>query len=132
VDGCSREACEKKNKVMLFEEFLRHLNSECLEISIECPVKGCQGVFKRKDLEDHFNECSGRVTKCRFCGTEMMLSNQIFHNENCIGFLKWENGLLKSDNEAMKIQLMVNNADKFTPSDPLIKDLMAKIKELQF
>ncbi|TNV80900.1 hypothetical protein FGO68_gene2347 [Halteria grandinella] len=131
VDGCSREACEKRNKAMLFEEFLKHLNSECLEIMIECPMKGCKGVFKRKECQEHFSQCLGRINKCRFCSSEVLLSKQTLHNENCVGYLRWENDLLKSENETMKIKLLVNNADKFSPADPIILDLLAKIQALQ-
>ena len=87
---------------MTYEGMVTHLNSECPNIEVKCPLE-CGASIQRGKWETHFDsECPLVKAVCSQC-QESLLKNEIA-SHNCIRDLKLKVLSLEKEMRALRLQ----------------------------
>ncbi|KAL4438604.1 hypothetical protein ABPG74_015502 [Tetrahymena malaccensis] len=90
--------CQNKEKgcleTMLYEQYQKHLEKECMFVDVNCPDEGCQIIILKKDLEEHLKVCEYFLVKCEYCENDYYRKDKKDHEEYVC-----QNYPVKCDNE---------------------------------
>ena len=69
-----------------------------------CKYSECGAEFKRKDLDDHYEECSEEILTCDACSAEY--PRKLEQQHNCIKILKEE--IIDLKDQLWKKDILIN------------------------
>ena len=79
--------CVNKNLGCKFvgtpRNFIKHIEKECDKIKLKCPLRNCNLMFYKDEIEQHRIKCPHRLERCIDCAEKMEFCQLSFHKEKC-------------------------------------------------